>query len=179
MRRLAYLVPLLLFLVVAGYFGYQLLWGTDPREVPSALIDRPAPDFDLAPLYADGQGLKTADLAGQGPVMVNIFASWCVPCRAEHPILMRLAETEGVTIHGIAYKDKRAAAQAFIEELGNPYTRIGFDGDGRAAIDWGVYGVPETYLIDGEGRIRYKRVGPLTPKHLEEEVLPLLKELRS
>lgn len=175
--RLIFLVPLALFLVVAGYFAVRLLSGADPSSVPSALIDKPAPAFDLPPLFPEGEGFATADLETPGPKLVNVFASWCVPCRAEHPLLMRLAEAEGATIHGIAYKDERAAAQGFVEELGNPYTRIGFDGDGRVAIDWGVYGVPETYVIDGGGRIRYKRVGPLSPRHLEEDILPLLEEL--
>ncbi|MBP5858063.1 DsbE family thiol:disulfide interchange protein [Marivibrio halodurans] len=177
--RLIFLIPLVLFLVLAGYFAVQLLSGEDPRAVPSALIDKPAPDFDLPGLYAGEPGFATADLKRGGPVLVNVFASWCVPCRAEHPLLMRLAEEEGATIFGLNYKDKRADAKGFIEELGNPYARIGFDGEGRVAIDWGVYGVPETYVIDGSGRIRYKRVGPLQPRHLEEDILPLLEDLRS
>jgi cytochrome c biogenesis protein CcmG/thiol:disulfide interchange protein DsbE len=178
MKRVFYLLPLALFLVVAGYFAVQLLSGKDPNAIPSALLDRPAPEFALPALYEGAAGFSSADLKGGGPVVVNIFASWCVPCRAEHPILMRMAQDEGITLHGIAYKDKRDAAQGFIDELGNPYTRIGFDGDGRAAIDWGVYGVPETYVIDGQGMIRYKRVGPLSARHLRDDVLPLLEALR-
>lgn len=178
-RRLIFLIPLALFLVLAGYFAVRLLSGADPRAVPSALIDKPAPDFDLPGLYEGEPGFATADLKRGGPVLVNVFASWCVPCRAEHPLLMRLAEEEGATILGLNYKDTRADAKNFIEELGNPYARIGFDGAGRVAIDWGVYGVPETYVIDGAGRIRYKRVGPLQPRHLKEDILPLLEDLRS
>jgi len=179
MKRLVYLLPLALFLGVAGYFAAQLLSGRDAMEVPSALIDRPAPDFALPALWEGGEGLSTADLKGDGPSIVNVFASWCLPCRAEHPMLMRLAEEAGVAVHGIAYKDDPAASKAFLEELGDPYTRIGVDESGRVAIDWGVYGVPETYIIDAQGRIRYKRTGPITPRHMDEDILPLLKELRS
>ncbi|MCR9219431.1 MAG: DsbE family thiol:disulfide interchange protein [Alphaproteobacteria bacterium] len=178
MRRVIFLAPLALFLLVAGYFAVQLLSGRDPSEVPSALIDRPAPEFSLPPLYAGEAGLSTADLNGR-PSIVNVFASWCVPCRVEHPMLMRLAEEEGATVFGIAYKDDPAASKAFLEELGDPYARIGVDADGRAAIEWGVYGVPETYVIDADGRIRYKRTGPIGPRHMEDDILPLLRELGS
>ncbi|MEQ8604814.1 MAG: DsbE family thiol:disulfide interchange protein [Marivibrio sp.] len=179
MKRLVYLLPLAVFLGVAGYFAAQLLSGRDAMEVPSALIDRPAPEFALPPLWDGGEGLSTADLKGGGPAIVNVFASWCVPCRAEHPMLMRLAEETGAPVHGIAYKDDPAASKAFLEELGDPYTKIGVDQNGRVAIDWGVYGVPETYVLDGDGRIRYKRTGPITPRHMEDDILPLLEELRS
>jgi len=173
-KRFFFVIPVLVFGGLAILFGTQL--GHDPKIVPSALIDQPVPDFDLPPLKQDKGGLATADLNGQ-VALVNIFASWCLPCRAEHPLLMRLAEQNVVAVHGINYKDKPEAALAWLGELGDPYTRIGIDSTGRAAIDWGVYGVPETFIVDREGRIRHKVVGPLTPRSLEEEVLPVVREL--
>ena len=139
------------------------------------MIDRPAPDFALAGL--DGKdGLTRGTLAGQ-VALVNFFASWCVPCRAEHPLLLRIAEEEHVPLYGIAYKDKPADAARFLAQLGNPYRRIGLDESGRTGIDFGVYGVPETYLIDKDGHIRFRYVGPLTAEALERELLPRLKAL--
>ena len=174
MRRLLYLLPVAVFALVAVYFGLGLQ--RDPSIVPSALIDKPAPDFDLPPLLESGQGFKTADLQGRVS-LVNVFASWCIPCRVEHPLLMRLAKEGRVPILGINWKDKQADAVAWLEELGDPFERIGYDLSGRTGIDWGVYGVPETYVIDREGRIRYKHVGPLSQQALNETVLPLIEEL--
>lgn len=165
----------LVFAVIVVFFALGLQH--DPRKLPSALLDQAAPSFDL-PGLKDGQpGLKTADLKGQ-VTLVNIFASWCVPCRVEHPLLMRLAKENKVDVLGIAWKDQRQDASSFLDELGNPYKRIGFDGSGRVGIDWGVYGVPETYVIDREGRIRYKVVGPMMPQELTERVLPLIESLK-
>lgn len=175
MPRLILFVPFALFLVLVGYFAVGLT--RDPSELPSALIDQPVPQFELPPVQENGQGLATADLKG-GVQLVNVFASWCAPCRIEHPLLMRLAKEEGVTIHGIAYKDKPQDSQRFLAQLGNPYQRIGADLDGRIGIEWGVYGVPETYIIDAEGRIRYRHVGPLMPFDLDEKILPLIRELQ-
>lgn len=172
--RLRFLLPALLFAAVAVAFAVGL--GLDPRRVPSPLIDKPAPGFALAPLLDDRPGLATADLRGQ-VALVNVFASWCIPCRAEHPLLMRLAETEGVTVFGINYKDKPEDARAWLAELGNPYRRIGIDRDGKAGIDWGVYGVPESFVVDARGRIRFKWVGPMAPHILEEKILPILREV--
>jgi cytochrome c biogenesis protein CcmG/thiol:disulfide interchange protein DsbE len=172
------LLPLLavaLFALIVAMFWVGL--GLDPRKLPSALLDKPVPEFDLPPLKEGGPGLASADLKGQ-VTLVNIFASWCVPCRIEHPLLLRLAKEKKVAVVGIAWKDKRADAQAFLAELGNPYARIGFDGSGRAGIDWGVYGVPETYVVDRDGRIRYKVVGPMMPEELNERVLPLIEKLK-
>ncbi|MGE0714684.1 MAG: DsbE family thiol:disulfide interchange protein [Alphaproteobacteria bacterium] len=160
-RRLVYLLPALVFALIASYLLAGL--GLDPRTVPSALIDKPAPAFDLPALGDIAPGLKTADLGGE-PVLVNVFASWCVPCRAEHPILMRLAAEKGIPVYGIAYKDKPADSLRFLGQLGNPYRRIGVDADGRAGIEWGVYGVPETYLVDKAGRIRHRHVGAIGPQ---------------
>ena len=172
-RRLLFLLPLALFAAIALYLGFGLT--RDASVLPSALIDQPAPVFSLPGLSADAPGLDNTALQGQ-VALVNVFASWCVPCRAEHPQLMALAR-EGWPIYGIAWKDKAAESRAFLAELGNPFRAVGHDGTGRAGIDWGVYGVPETYVIDREGRIRYRHVGPLMPAHLEERILPLLKEL--
>ncbi|HWG78954.1 MAG TPA: DsbE family thiol:disulfide interchange protein [Stellaceae bacterium] len=175
MRRLPYLIPIALFLALVGYFGLALRPGHDPSTLPSAMIDKPAPDFDLAGV-AGAPGLSRATLHGHAAI-VNFFASWCLPCRSEHPLLMRLAEQEHVPLFGIAYKDKPEDAARFLGQLGDPYRRVGLDETGRVGIDFGVYGVPETYLIDGNGHIRYRLVGPLTAESLERDLLPRLKAL--
>ena len=174
MNRLLFLIPVAIFAVVAVYFGLGLQ--RDPSILPSALIDKPAPEFDLPPVLEGSEGFKTADLEGRVS-LVNVFASWCIPCRVEHPFLMKLAEEGTVPILGINWKDKQPDAVAWLRELGDPFERIGADLSGRAGIDWGVYGVPETYVIDQEGRIRYKHVGPLSPQALDEIVLPLVRDL--
>jgi len=176
MSRLLFALPLLIFGVVAGYFFVQL--GKDPSILPSALIDKPVPSFETGALLEGKPGLATADFKTGKVVLVNIWASWCIPCRAEHPLVTRLAKDDGMTIYAINYKDTREAATAWLNELGDPYQRIGFDQSGRAGIEWGVYGVPETYVIDGEGRIRWKRVGPMTPELVEDELKPLLADLQ-
>jgi cytochrome c biogenesis protein CcmG, thiol:disulfide interchange protein DsbE len=175
MRRALYLLPVALFLVLAGYFALALRPGRDPSLLPSAMIDKPAPDFALAGLKG-APGLTLDALKGQVAV-VNFFASWCVPCRAEHPLLLRLAEQEHAPLYGIAYKDKPADAEHYLAQLGDPYRRVGLDESGRTGIDFGVYGVPETYLIDRSGHIRFRYVGPLTAEALERELLPRLKAL--
>lgn len=161
-----------------GFFAMLRGMGTgeyDPRGVPSALIGKPAPDFALPPLEgADRPGLAAADLRGERPVLVNFFASWCVPCVIEHPQLMRLAR-EGVPVLGIAYKDKPADSLGFLRRHGNPFARLGVDQPGRVAIDWGLYGVPETYLVDKAGIIRWRWAGPLTDEVLDNQLLPLLR----
>ena len=175
MKRALFIVPLILFLGLAGYLGFGLT--RDSRILPSTLIDKPAPDFALEPLLPDGKGLATPDLTGAVGI-VNVFASWCVPCRAEHPIWIRLAGESGIPIHGINWKDKREDAVAWLEELGNPYTRIGFDPDNKGGVEWGVYGAPETYVIDRSGRVRYKHVGPVFADSLNETILPLIRKLQ-
>ncbi|HEV7370595.1 DsbE family thiol:disulfide interchange protein [Arenibaculum sp.] len=175
MKRLVFLAPLALFLVVAVYFAVGLT--RDPRAIPSALIDRPVPDFSLPSIEGAEGGLETADLKGEVQ-LVNVWASWCIPCRVEHPVLMRIAAEGGVPIHGINYKDKAADATAYLKEHGNPYAGLGADRDGRVGIEWGVYGVPETYVVDREGRIRYRHVGPIMPQDLETTILPILRELK-
>jgi cytochrome c biogenesis protein CcmG/thiol:disulfide interchange protein DsbE len=175
MRRLIYLVPLAVFIAVAIWFAIGLT--RDPSKIPSALIDQPIPAFDL-PAVA---GVSTPGLSDQtikGKVtLVNFFASWCVPCRAEHPILMRLSAEKRVTVLGINYKDRSEDASRWLKELGNPYGAIGHDEPGRVGIDWGVYGVPETFLVDREGRIRFKQVGAITPAVLQDTLLPLIAQL--
>jgi cytochrome c biogenesis protein CcmG, thiol:disulfide interchange protein DsbE len=175
MRRVLYLLPIVLFLLLAGYFALALRPGRDPSRLPSALIDQPAPGFNLAALDG-GQGLSRDSLGGE-VALVNFFASWCVPCRSEHPLLMRLAQQEHLPLYGIAYKDKPENAARFLAQLGDPYRRIGLDESGRTGIDFGVYGVPETYLIDKQGHVRYRHVGPLTAEAIEHEILPRVKAL--
>ena len=174
-RLLVYGVPLALFVLVGAFLAIGLT--RDPSTLPSALIGKPAPDFNLPPLEGrDGPGLSRADLGGT-PMLVNMFASWCVPCRIEHPLLTQLAK-QGVAIQGINYKDRPQDAGAWLAELGDPFQHLGADRDGRVAIDWGVYGVPETYVIDKQGRIAYRHVGPLQPQDLTKTILPLLESLK-
>lgn len=175
MRRLVTLLPLALFAALAGYFALALFSGRDPRELPSALLDKPMPVIDL-PSLGDGPRLTTDALRGQVTVL-NFFASWCAPCRVEHPLLIRLARQERVRLVGIAYKDRPEDSRRFLAELGDPYQATGIDRDGRAGIEFGLYGVPETYVIDRAGHIRKRFVGPLTPALVERELLPLLRTL--
>jgi cytochrome c biogenesis protein CcmG, thiol:disulfide interchange protein DsbE len=168
--------------VAAGAGFYAMLRGLqtgdyDPRGVPSALLGRPVPDFALPPLEATGlPTLAAADLRGPlaAPVIVNFWASWCVPCIVEHPQLMRL-HRDGIRVVGINYKDRPADGAAFLTRHGNPFTQLGRDEPGRTAIDWGVYGVPETYLIDRQGLIRWRFAGPITPDVLDRDLRPLLR----
>lgn len=172
MRRLLYLIPIIVF----GAVGIGLAVGLtrDPGTLPSALLNKPVPVFEL-PGLDGGDGFSSEDLKGRAS-LVNVFASWCVPCRVEHPVLMRLAE-EGVPIFGINYKDPRDQAKAWLAELGDPFEKIGADRDGRVGIEWGVYGVPETFVVDAEGRIRHRHVGPIQARDLEGTLLPILAEL--
>ncbi len=178
--RLSFILPAAAFVGLAAVFGYYLYQigpgGKDISIVPSALIDKPAPEFDLPPIEGRDDGFATSDLAGK-VALVNVWASWCGPCRVEHPILMRLA-AEGVPIYGINYKDKPEDALRFLADLGNPYSRIGTDGTGRVSIDWGVYGYPETFVIDRAGRIRYKHIGPIMPRDLANTIGPIIESLR-
>jgi cytochrome c biogenesis protein CcmG, thiol:disulfide interchange protein DsbE len=175
MRRALYVLPMLLFLALAGYFVVALRPGYDPSLLPSALLDKPAPAFALAGL--DGApGLDRTALQGQ-VTLVNFFASWCAPCRIEQPLLLRLARDKSVRLYGIAYKDKPEDTEQYLKELGDPYARIGVDESGRVGINFGVYGVPETYVIDKEGRIRLRHVGPLSAEDVDRKILPLLQKL--
>jgi len=176
------LLPLVVFAALAGLFLFQLTLGHDPTEIPSALINKPAPEFALQPvegLNKDGTpvpGVSSEDFKGKVSV-VNVFASWCVPCRQEHPLLEELAKVDGIQLLGINYKDKPENARRFLGSLGNPYSRVGADDSGRTAIDWGVYGVPETYIVDKTGMIRYKFIGPLSPSTFRENFLPELRKI--
>ena len=172
-RGWIFLIPAAVFALLAA--GFYAGLGIDTSVLPSPLIDQPAPQFDLPPLAGGERGFSSADLSGHVS-LVNTFASWCAPCRAEHKVLTALAGSRRVPIYGIDYKDKEDAALAWIAELGNPYTRIGAD-NGHVGIDWGVYGVPETFIVDKGGRIRYKHVGPLTPADVEQTILPLVARL--
>jgi cytochrome c biogenesis protein CcmG, thiol:disulfide interchange protein DsbE len=172
MRRLLYLIPIIVFAAVG--IGLAVGLTRDPSTLPSALVDRPVPEFEL-PGLEGGDGLSSKDLRGR-VTLVNVFASWCVPCRVEHPVLMRLAE-EGVPIYGINYKDPPDQAQAWLAELGNPFEKIGADRSGRVGIEWGVYGVPETFVVDAEGRIRHRHAGPIQARDLEQTLRPILAEL--
>lgn len=173
MRRWLFVIPIVAFAAMAAAFYVGL--GIDQTVLPSALIDEPAPQFELPPLPGHEQGFSSADLRGHVS-LVNTFASWCVPCRAEHPVLNELSATKRVPIYGIDYKDKGDAGAEWIKALGNPYTKVGAD-TGRVGIDWGVYGVPETFLVDRTGRIRYKHVGPLTQVDIDRTILPLVAKL--
>jgi cytochrome c biogenesis protein CcmG, thiol:disulfide interchange protein DsbE len=173
-RKLLFLLPAALFAVLVIAFAIGLRH--DPHLLPSALIDRPAPDFALPGLNENTKGLTRKDLEGR-VTLVNFFASWCAPCREEHPELMALGRVSGVTLDGIAYKDKPEESRRFLERLGNPFGRIGVDRNGTTAIDFGVYGVPETYVVDATGHIRYRHVGPLTAEDVKREILPLVQQI--
>ena len=174
MRRWLYLLPVVVFGLMAG--GFYVGLGIDSNVLPSALINEEAPNFNLPPLPGRDKGFSTADLQGHVS-LVNTFASWCGPCRMEHPVLNALATTKQVPIYGIDYKDKPEAGRAWIAALGDPYARIGAD-DGKVGIDWGVYGVPETFVVDRTGHIRYKHVGPLSEDDIKNKILPLVARLQ-
>jgi cytochrome c biogenesis protein CcmG/thiol:disulfide interchange protein DsbE len=173
--RLAGYIPIAVFFVMAVFLGIGLTM--NPRDIPSPLIGKPVPHFSLPPVKGRTLGLSSADLKGQ-VALVNVFASWCVACREEHPVLLELGRKGIVPIHGLNYKDKPDDARAWLDELGDPYTRTGADIDGRVAIDWGVYGVPETFVVDRNGTIAYKQIGPITPDVLRDKILPLIVKLQ-
>lgn len=176
LRRLLFLLPALVFVGVGVALAVGLT--RDPEELPSTLLDRPLPRFDLPPIAggAKDRGLAAADLEGHVSLL-NVFASWCAPCRVEHPILARLAEQEGVAVYGVDYKDAPADARAYLDQLGDPYRRVGADRDGRVGIDLGITGVPETFVVDGTGRVVYRYAGPLTPEVVDDTILPLVEKL--
>ena len=176
MRYLRYLVPLAIFAVLVGFLFRGL--SLDPKVVPSPLIGTPMPQFILTRLKSPEVTISDQDIKGRVSVL-NIWATWCVSCRAEHEVLLQLAQTGLAPIYGLNYKDKRADAKRWLEQLGDPYVANAFDADGRVGIDWGVYGAPETFIIDAEGFIRHKHIGPLTSEVLQTDIIPLLKQLGS
>jgi cytochrome c biogenesis protein CcmG/thiol:disulfide interchange protein DsbE len=171
---LKFALPLAVFFALVAFFAVGLR--LDPREVPSPLIDKPAPNFALTRLDAPAQTIRRTDMLGK-VWMLNVWASWCEACRDEHPHLVEFARSKALPIMGLDYKDRRDLAQAWLAERGNPYDASLFDEDGRVGIDFGVYGVPETFLIDKRGVIRFKHIGPLTPEVLRDRVLPLVRSL--
>lgn len=184
-RTIIFFLPLLVIIILFGWFYSQLRYGRDPSLVPSVLIGKPIPQFRLPLLHLGAetqaainpvQELTDKDLPQGQWTLINYFASWCVPCRVEQPFLAQLArERVGrLTMLGIAYKDKPEAAKRFLDETGNPFSQVALDETGKAALEWGLYGVPETYLIDGNGIIRYKHTGPLTEEAIAKDITPLL-----
>lgn len=176
-RILLAVLPLVLLVGLVAVFALNM--DRDPSLVRSVLINKPAPTFALAAVSGTGtEGFDTASLKGEVTV-VNVFASWCIPCREEHPMLERLKAETGVRIFGINQRDAPENATAFLTELGNPYDRIGGDTDNRVSIDWGVYGVPETFVVNAQGVITFKHVGPITPESLERDVIPAIAKAKA
>jgi cytochrome c biogenesis protein CcmG/thiol:disulfide interchange protein DsbE len=172
---LKYLLPLALFMVLVGFFAVGLK--LDPREVPSPLINKPAPLFKLPVLNEAGKTFSPEDMRGQ-VWLLNVWASWCSACREEHPLLVEMSRSGAIPLIGLDYKDTDAEGAAVLKEGGNPYKVVATDADGRVGIDYGVYGVPETYVIDKAGIIRYKQIGPITEDALRDKIIPLVKGLQ-
>jgi cytochrome c biogenesis protein CcmG/thiol:disulfide interchange protein DsbE len=170
--RLLFVLPLVMLLMIGGFFAWSLTSGRDPQSIGSPLVGHAAPAMDLAPLREGQARLTTASLQGQVSV-VNVFASWCAPCRIEHPLLMTLAKDKSLRLVAINYKDKPADALKFLQMLGDPFAAIGSDPDGRAGLDWGLTGVPETFLLDRQGIVRLHRPGPVDEHWLRGTLLPL------
>ncbi|HTR58981.1 MAG TPA: DsbE family thiol:disulfide interchange protein [Casimicrobiaceae bacterium] len=175
MKTFRWSIPLAVFIVLLAFLWVGL--GRDPREVPSPLIGKSAPAFRLAKLHAPGETLSNTDLKGR-VWLLNVWASWCVSCRVEHPLLVELAKSNIVPVYGLDYKDDPEAGRGWLAKNGDPYTASIVDRDGRVGIDYGVYGVPESFLIDKSGVIRYKQIGPITSEALQEKILPLVRELQ-
>jgi cytochrome c biogenesis protein CcmG/thiol:disulfide interchange protein DsbE len=175
MKRLLFLAPIALF--GALFLAFAAGLHRDPSKLPSMLIDKPLPAFDLPPVRDGDVGLKTADVGGQ-PRLLNVFASWCVSCKIEHPVLLEL-KARGVPIDGLDWKDEAAAARKYLNQEGDPYRMAGNDESGRAGIDLGVAGVPETFVVDAHGRVRYKIIGPISPDDWTETIKPLMDKLRA
>jgi cytochrome c biogenesis protein CcmG/thiol:disulfide interchange protein DsbE len=173
---LRYTIPLIVFIGLVLFFASGLQ--RDPRQVPSPFIDKPAPELGVSRLKVPDKEIYRSDLLGK-TTLVNVWASWCVACRAEHEVLLRLAQETKLSIIGLNYKDKREAALQWLANLGDPYTAIAVDTDGRVGMNWGVYGVPESFLLDPQGIIRYKQIGPLTWKVIEEKLFPLIQSFET
>ncbi len=173
--KLKYLLPLAVFVVIAIFLGVGL--ERDPRLVPSPLINKPAPTFRLSTLADPQRVITRNDMLGK-VWLFNVWASWCVSCREEHPLLVALSKANIVPIYGLNYKDNRKDAQAWLDNWGNPYVQVATDMNGKVGIDYGVYGVPETYVIDKKGIIRYKQIGPLTVDVIKNKIIPMVRELQ-
>ena len=173
--KVKFLLPLALFVLLVGFLAVGL--NRDPHEIPSPLVNKAAPQFKLQQLIATDQAFTPEQMKGQ-VWMLNVWASWCVACRTEHPTLMEFAKTNVVPLIGLDYKDQRTEGLKWLAQHGDPYTLSASDNDGRVGIDYGVYGVPETFIIDKHGVIRYKQIGPITPDVLAEKILPVLNELK-
>ncbi len=171
-----FFLPLTIFVIVVGFLAVGLK--LNPREIPSPLVGKAAPQFSLPQLHDQGKRFSPNDLAGQ-VWLLNVWASWCSGCKTEHPVLMQLAQSGEVPIYGLDYKDKKEEALTWLQRWGNPYPVVGVDESGRVGIDYGVYGVPETYVIDKQGVIRYKQIGPLDDEVVVKTILPLVKELKA
>jgi cytochrome c biogenesis protein CcmG/thiol:disulfide interchange protein DsbE len=175
-RYLRYLVPLAIFIVLVAFLYRGL--SLDPKRVPSPLVGKPMPEFSLPRLQDPAATISDADLKGKVSIL-NIWATWCVSCRAEHEVLLLLAKSNKVDIYGLNYKDERDKAKQWLTQLGDPYVANAFDADGRTGINWGVYGAPETFVMDRQGIIRHKHIGPLSVDALNNEILPLIAELQA
>ena len=173
-KTLRYLLPLAIFLVIAFFLWRGL--ALNPREVPSPLIGKPVPTFALPVLTDPSRTLASTELRGQ-VYLLNVWGSWCVSCRDEHPVLVEFAKRGKIPLYGLNWRDKREDALAWLDRFGDPYVASGVDRDGKVAIDFGVYGAPETYLVDREGIIRFKQTGPLTRQVIEERIIPLAAQL--
>jgi cytochrome c biogenesis protein CcmG/thiol:disulfide interchange protein DsbE len=173
-KRLFYVVPVVIFFGLAVLL-YAGLFQGPPSELPSPLVGQTAPDIALPALDAQASNFTRAELGQGRPIIINFWASWCAPCRIEHPTLEALAQRQGITLYGVDYKDEPAKARAFLSELGNPFGKINQDKEGRVSIDWGVTGVPETFVVDSQGVIRVHYAGPLTDEVLQRLILPALK----
>jgi cytochrome c biogenesis protein CcmG, thiol:disulfide interchange protein DsbE len=173
---LKYIIPLVLFVIMAVFLALGL--NLNPKDIPSPLVDKPAPTFLADKLNGGGQKLSPADLKGK-VWMFNVWASWCVSCRQEHPVLNQFAQQQSITIIGLNYKDKPEDAQKWLSALGNPYNDSVIDRDGRIGLDWGVYGVPETFIVDKQGIVRYKHTGPVTEEDLQQKLIPLITKLQA
>jgi cytochrome c biogenesis protein CcmG/thiol:disulfide interchange protein DsbE len=178
------LAPVLIFAALVGVFGFALMTG-DPSRLPSALIGKPAPETDFAGIEgltdngAAVPGFKSADLADGNVNIVNFWASWCAPCAEEQPLLVEMQKRNNLTLYGVNYKDDPVAARRFLGRWGNPFKAVGTDPKGRAAIEWGVYGMPETFVVNGKGEIVYKHVGPVTPESIQSRLLPAIEKARA
>ena len=174
-NRVLYLLPLLMLVILAGFFGWSLVSGRDPASIGSALVGKPAPPLKAPALRPGEAALSDALLHTGKPALVNFFASWCTPCLAEQPLLERLAKKEGVTIIGVAWKNKPEEARSWLERLGDPFAAAGYDLDGSMAVNWGLSGVPETFLIDAQGIVRLHIRAPILEKDVESRILPFLR----